>query len=57
MTIDGRYRPFGPHYWSANVVEVVDMDADGVEIRPIKQMSGGTSFNEVFFNDCRIPDS
>lgn len=35
---------------------LVPMDADGVEIRPIKQMSGGTSFNEVFFNDCRIPD-
>ncbi len=36
---------------------LVPMDADGVEIRQIKQMSGGTSFNEVFFNDCRIPDS
>lgn len=36
---------------------LVPMDADGVEIRPIKQMSGGTSFNEVFFNDCRVPDT
>jgi alkylation response protein AidB-like acyl-CoA dehydrogenase len=36
---------------------LVPMDAEGVEIRPIKQMSGGTSFNEVFFNDCRVPDS
>jgi len=36
---------------------LVPMDAPGVEIRPIKQMSGGTSFNEVFFDDCRIPDS
>ena len=36
---------------------MVPMDADGVEIRPIKQMSGGESFNEVFFNDCRVPDS
>jgi alkylation response protein AidB-like acyl-CoA dehydrogenase len=33
------------------------MDAPGVEIRPIKQMSGGSSFNEVFFSDVRIPDS
>ncbi len=36
---------------------LVPMDAPGVEIRPIKQMSGGTSFNEVFFSDCRLPDS
>ena len=36
---------------------IVPMDHPGVEIRQIKQMSGGTSFNEVFFDDCRIPDS
>ncbi len=36
---------------------LVPMDAPGVEIRPIRQMSGGTSFNEVFFEDCRLPDS
>jgi alkylation response protein AidB-like acyl-CoA dehydrogenase len=36
---------------------LVPMDAPGVEIRQIKQMSGGTSFNEVFFTDVRIPDS
>ncbi|TDC55505.1 acyl-CoA dehydrogenase [Actinomadura sp. KC345] len=36
---------------------VVPMDAPGVDIRPLRQMSGGTSFNEVFFNDVRIPDS
>lgn len=29
----------------------------GIEIRQIKQMSGGSLFNEVFFNDVRIPDS
>jgi acyl-CoA dehydrogenase len=34
---------------------IVDMEADGVEIRPIKQINGGRSFNEVFFNDVRIP--
>jgi acyl-CoA dehydrogenase len=34
---------------------VVDMESDGIEIRPIKQINGGRSFNEVFFNDVRIP--
>jgi alkylation response protein AidB-like acyl-CoA dehydrogenase len=36
---------------------MVPMDSDGIEIRPIGQMSGGSSFNEVFFDDVRIPDS
>jgi alkylation response protein AidB-like acyl-CoA dehydrogenase len=35
---------------------LVPMDAPGVEIRPIRQMSGGSSFNEVFFTDVVIPD-
>jgi alkylation response protein AidB-like acyl-CoA dehydrogenase len=33
------------------------MDLPGIDVRPIKQMSGGTSFNEVFFTDVRVPDS
>lgn len=36
---------------------IVDMKAPGVEVRPIRQMSGGADFNEVFFNDVRIADS
>ncbi len=36
---------------------IVDMKAPGVEVRPIKQMSGGSEFNEVFFTDVRIPDT
>ena len=36
---------------------LVPMDEPGVDIRPIRQMSGGSSFNEVFFEDCRLPDS
>ncbi|MGI9646193.1 MAG: acyl-CoA dehydrogenase family protein [Ilumatobacteraceae bacterium] len=36
---------------------MVPMDADGVEVRPIRQMSGGSSFCEVFFSDVRVPDT
>jgi alkylation response protein AidB-like acyl-CoA dehydrogenase len=36
---------------------VIPLDLPGIEIRPIKQMSGGSSFCEVFFNDVRVPDA
>jgi alkylation response protein AidB-like acyl-CoA dehydrogenase len=35
----------------------VDMKSPGIEVRPIKQISGVSVFNEVFLTDVRIPDS
>jgi alkylation response protein AidB-like acyl-CoA dehydrogenase len=36
---------------------IVDMESDGVDIRPLYQITGEAEFNEVFFEDARIPDS
>jgi 3-oxochol-4-en-24-oyl-CoA dehydrogenase len=35
---------------------VIDMEADGVEVRPLKMPTGNSEFNEVFFNDVFVPD-
>jgi alkylation response protein AidB-like acyl-CoA dehydrogenase len=34
----------------------LDMKSPGVEVRPIKQASGASDFNEVYFTNVRIPD-
>ena len=34
---------------------LIDMHQDGVEARPLKQMSGASEFGEVFFSDARVP--
>jgi alkylation response protein AidB-like acyl-CoA dehydrogenase len=35
----------------------VDLKAPGVTIRPVRQLHGRTDFNEIFFEDVRIPDA
>jgi len=35
---------------------IVDMESDGVDVRPLRQMTGEAEFNEVYFTDTRIPD-
>ncbi len=36
---------------------LVDMKTPGITVKQIKQISGGSSFNEVFFENVRIPDA
>jgi alkylation response protein AidB-like acyl-CoA dehydrogenase len=35
----------------------IDMKSPGIEVRPIRQISGASHFNEVFFGDVRVPDA
>jgi alkylation response protein AidB-like acyl-CoA dehydrogenase len=34
---------------------LVDMKSDGVDVRPLKQITGDPEFNEIFFNDVKVP--
>jgi alkylation response protein AidB-like acyl-CoA dehydrogenase len=36
---------------------LMDMEADGVEVRPLRQITGEAEFNEVYMTDVRIPDA
>jgi alkylation response protein AidB-like acyl-CoA dehydrogenase len=34
---------------------LIDMKAKGIDVRPLRQMTGSSEFNEVFLNDVRTP--
>ncbi len=34
---------------------VVDMEGEGVEVRPLRQITGEAEFNEIYFTDARVP--
>ncbi|MDG2113910.1 MAG: acyl-CoA dehydrogenase family protein [Actinomycetota bacterium] len=36
---------------------LIERDQPGIEIHPLRQMTGDTRFNQVFFNDARVPDT
>jgi len=36
---------------------VIDLHAEGVEVRPLRQITGHSHFNEVFFDDVFVPDT
>ena len=36
---------------------LIDMEQEGVDVRPLREMTGDAAFNEVFLNDARIAES
>ena len=51
-----RTDPDAPRHKGISVV-MLDMDTPGIDIRPLRQMTGPTHFAEVFFNDVVVPKS
>ena len=41
--------------WAGLSLMLMDMRSPGIEIKPIRQIDGGSEFNEVFMNDVRVP--
>ncbi|HEY6015625.1 MAG TPA: acyl-CoA dehydrogenase family protein, partial [Gaiellaceae bacterium] len=46
--------PDGPRYRNLTYL-LVDMHAPGVEVRPLRQITGEAEFNEIFFTDVQVP--
>ena len=50
-----RTDPDAPKHLGLSMM-VIDMHAEGVEVRPLRQLTGHAHFNEVFFDDVFVPD-
>ena len=51
-----RTNPDAPKHQGITMM-VIDMNAPGVTVRPLKQPTGNSDFNEVFFDDVFVPDA
>ena len=49
-----RTNPEGPK-WAGLSLLLIDMKSPGIEVRPIRQIDGGSEFNEVFLTDVKVP--
>src|SRR5579875_3255427 len=50
-----RTNPDAPKHEGITMM-VIDMKGEGVEVRPLKQATGNSAFNEVFFTNVFVPD-
>jgi alkylation response protein AidB-like acyl-CoA dehydrogenase len=41
--------------WAGLSLLLIDMQSPGIEVRPIRQITGDSEFNEVFLHDVRVP--